>query len=134
MSHPPTIAIVDDDEAVRTATASLVRSLGYAALTYACAQDYLRDGPGSPPDCLITDVQMPGMTGVELQERLRAEGHALPIIVVTAFASEALRQRALASGAFAFLEKPVGGDLMEQSLQLALEECRRRRAAEPSAD
>jgi FixJ family two-component response regulator len=125
MFHSPTIAIVDDDEAVRTATASLVRSLGYEARTYASALDFLHEGPVPPPDCLITDVQMPGMTGVELQERLRQEGRTLPIIVVTAFASEALRLRALASGAFAFLEKPVGGDLMEQSLQMALETCDR---------
>ncbi|MBY0299370.1 MULTISPECIES: response regulator transcription factor [Methylobacterium] len=121
MSDTPTIAIVDDDEAVRTATASLVRSLGYAARTYASALDFLQDGQGACPDCLITDVQMPGMTGVELQERLRAEGSTLPVIVVTAFPSEAMRQRALASGACAVLEKPFGGDVMVRSLQSVLE-------------
>ncbi|WP_407526982.1 response regulator transcription factor [Methylobacterium oryzisoli] len=121
MSDTPTIAIVDDDEAVRTATASLVRSLGYAARTYASAQDFLRDGQGLSPDCLITDVQMPGMTGVELQERLRSEGRTLPVIVVTAFPSDGLRQRALAGGACAFLEKPFGGDVMVRSLQSVLE-------------
>ncbi|MCF4127510.1 response regulator transcription factor [Methylobacterium sp. SyP6R] len=129
MFRTPTIAIVDDDEAVRTATASLVRSLGYAAQTYACAQDFLRAAPATSPDCLITDVQMPGMTGIELQERLRQEGRTLPVIVVTAFASDALHRRALASGACAFLEKPVGGDLMEHSLQVALAEGGRRQGA-----
>ncbi|MFE1600022.1 response regulator transcription factor [Methylobacterium sp. ID0610] len=121
MSDTPTIAIVDDDEAVRLATASFVRSLGYEARTYASAQDFLRDEPGVPPDCLITDVQMPGMSGVELQEHLRAEGRTLPVIVVTAFPNEALRRRVFAAGAAAFLEKPCAGDAMMVSLEQALE-------------
>ncbi|WP_342636483.1 response regulator transcription factor [Methylobacterium nonmethylotrophicum] len=120
----PTIAIVDDDEAVRVATASLVRSLGYAARPYASAEDFLadlaRDPVAAPPDCLITDVQMPGITGLQLQDQLQAEGRTFPIIITTAFHSEVLRQRAVASGAAAFLEKPFNGDVISEVLESVL--------------
>ncbi|GJD47431.1 Response regulator protein TodT [Methylobacterium crusticola] len=121
MPHPVTIAIVDDDEAVRTATASLVRSLGYAARTYACARDFLEDAPARAADCVITDVQMPGMSGVELQQRLRAAGRSVPMIFVTAFPTDDLRRRVLEAGAAGFLAKPCDGDAIIHSLQGALE-------------
>jgi CheY-like chemotaxis protein len=93
MCETPVIAIVDDDEAVRVATGSLVRSLGYTAETYASAGDFLRACAEREPACLITDVQMPGMSGVELQQSLIAAGRRLPVIFVTAFPTESVRAR-----------------------------------------
>ncbi|MER2265189.1 response regulator transcription factor [Methylobacterium oxalidis] len=125
MAEAPVIAIVDDDEAVRVATGSLVRSLGYTAETYSCARDFLRASAAREPACLITDVQMPGMTGVELQEALVAAGRRLPVIFVTAFPTESLRSRALAAGASGFLRKPCEGRAIIDCLERAL----RQRAA-----
>jgi FixJ family two-component response regulator len=120
MGKAPVIAIVDDDEAVRTATASLVRSIGYTARTYASAPDFLRDCATHEPSCLITDVQMPVMTGVELQQELVAAGRNLPIIFITAFPNEAVRQRVLAAGAFCFLSKPCDGDTIVRCVEDAI--------------
>jgi FixJ family two-component response regulator len=120
MCETPVIAIVDDDEAVRVATGSLVRSLGYTAETYASAGDFLRACAEREPACLITDVQMPDMSGVELQQSLIAAGHHLPVIFVTAFPTESVRARVLAAGANGFLQKPCDGDTIIRSLQRAL--------------
>ena len=95
------ISIVDDDESVREATSALVRSLGYAAATFASAEDFLEPGRVEDTSCLITDVQMSGLSGVELQCRLMADGRHMPIIGVTAYPedstpglySEGLRER-----------------------------------------
>lgn len=119
MSEPPVIAIVDDDEAGRVAMDSLVRSLGYTARTYASAEDFLCACAEQEPACLITDVQMPGMTGVELQQSLTAAGRRFPIIFLTAFPTEALRERVLAAGAISFLQKPCDGDILIRSLRYA---------------
>lgn len=121
MSKAPVIAIVDDDEAVRIATSCLVRSAGYSAQTYASGDAFLHACAEWEPDCLITDVQMPGMTGIELHRRLVAAGRRVPVIFVTAFPTEALRERLLAAGASAFLHKPCNGDTIIRSLQNALE-------------
>ena len=85
MAKTPVIAIVDDDEGVRTSLASLVRSLGYEARTYGSGDDFLRQPPGEDPACMIADIQMPVMTGDELQARLVASGRHFPIIFMTAF-------------------------------------------------
>src|SRR3954470_18126238 len=120
MCETPVIAIVDDDEAVRVAMGSLVRSLGYTAQTYASAGDFLRACAEQEPACLITDVQMPSMSGVELQQSLIAAGRRLPVIFVTAFPTESVRARVLAAGASGFLQKPCDGDTIIRSLQRAL--------------
>ena len=120
MSETLVIAIVDDDEAVRVATGSLVRSLGYTAQTYASAGDFLRACAEQEPACLITDVQMPGMSGVELQQSLIAAGRRLPVIFVTGFPTESLRERVLAAGASGFLQKPCDGEVIIRCLQDAL--------------
>jgi FixJ family two-component response regulator len=120
MSETLVIAIVDDDEAVRVATGSLVRSLGYTAHTYASAGDFLRACAEQEPACLITDVQMPGMSGVELQQSLIAAGRRLPVIFVTGFPTESLRERVLAAGASGFLQKPCDGEVIIRCLQDAL--------------
>ncbi|WP_019903559.1 response regulator [Methylobacterium sp. 77] len=120
MPSIPVIAIIDDDEDVRKATESLIRSLGYVARTYASASDYLKPSQQKSADCLITDVQMPDMTGIELYQRIIATGSKIPVIFVTAFPTEALRNRALAAGACGFLSKPCDGATIIRSLEEAL--------------
>ena len=82
------IAIVDDDDSVRELTRGLIRSLGYVAITFASAEDYLQSDSVRDTSCLITDVKMPGMNGVDLQDELIAEGHRTPIIFMTSFPTD----------------------------------------------
>jgi FixJ family two-component response regulator len=114
------IAIVDDDVSVRDATKHLIRSLGYAAVTFASADEYLRSDCVESTSCLITDLRMPGMSGIELQERLIADGHRIPIIFMTAFFDEHIRSRALRAGAFGFLNKPFEDESLIRCLDKAL--------------
>jgi FixJ family two-component response regulator len=109
LSKTPIISIVDDDESIRIAAEDLVRSLGFAALTFASAEAFLQAGDAARTSCLITDVQLPGMSGLDLQDHLRAEGPNIPIIVITAFPEPELKRRAEAAGAAAFLVKPFDG-------------------------
>lgn len=120
MSKAPVISIVDDDESVREATKGLVRSLGYATATFASAEEYLRSDRVRDTSCLITDVQMPGMTGVELQDRLIASGKRTPVIFVTAFPEENIRARVLEAGAFGYLSKPFNDECLIECLDEAL--------------
>jgi FixJ family two-component response regulator len=102
----PLISIVDDDDTVRAATESLVRSLGFDARTFASAESFLQSSSLQATRCLILDVQMPNMSGIELQERLSELGFEIPIIFITAYSDEAVRQRAMEAGAAAVLLKP----------------------------
>ena len=102
----PMISIVDDDKSFRESANSLIRSLGYATATFASAEEFLESGRLRDTECLITDMQMPGMSGVDLQSHLLANGHRTPVIFVTAHPQERLRERALAAGALGFLSKP----------------------------
>jgi FixJ family two-component response regulator len=114
------ISIVDDDELVREGTKALVRSLGYGAHTFASAEDFLGSNHVDDTCCLITDVQMVGVSGVELQRRLIAEGHRMPIIFVTAFPDERTRSRVLNAGAIGFLSKPFSDENLIRCLDAAL--------------
>jgi FixJ family two-component response regulator len=116
----PVIAIVDDDESVRTATRSLVRSLGFTAYTFASAEEFLQSQHVAKCSCVITDVQMPGLSGVDLQSRLAAEGRDTPIIFMTAFADQAVKARAMKAGAVCFLSKPFEGQKLVKCLEEAL--------------
>jgi FixJ family two-component response regulator len=120
MSGNPVIAIVDDDEAIRIATASLLRSFGYETRLFASAEDFLAAGMDTKAACLITDVQMPGVGGMELQRILCAKKCPMPVLFMTAYGNEAVRRRALDAGAFCFLEKPFDGDTIVRHLQNAL--------------
>lgn len=106
MPNSATIAVIDDDESVRQATSRLLRSHGYAVATFASAEDFLQSGAHRTSSCLITDIRMPGMSGIELQTRLVKAGCQIPIIFMTAFPEENTWARALAAGAHAFLNKP----------------------------
>jgi FixJ family two-component response regulator len=116
----PVIAIVDDNDPFRHATASFIRSLGYAVLQFASAEAFLKSDRLHDTDCVISDVQMPGMNGVELQGKLIAQGHHLPIIFLTAFPEIKARAQALASGAIGFLAKPFSDEILTTCLNEAL--------------
>lgn len=119
----PMIAIVDDDESVCRAIKRLVRSLKMEAETFTSAQQFLdviEAVPSFHADCTILDVQMPGMNGLELQERLSRRGETPPIIFITAYDEADVRERALARGAVAFLRKPFDDELMIKTLNAAL--------------
>ena len=121
MRRAPLISIVDDDESVREATKSLVRSLGYMVQTFESAEDFLNSEHRHHTSCVIADVQMPGLSGVELQDRLIAEGQRLPMIFMTAFPEDRIRAHALAAGAFGFLIKPFKEDHLIGCLDSALQ-------------
>jgi FixJ family two-component response regulator len=114
------ISIVDDDRSVREATRGLVRSLGYGATAFASAEDFLQSDHVSDTACLITDVQMPGLSGVDLQSRLIAQGNRTPVIFITAFPEERIRARAMAAGAVGFLSKPFNEDHLIEYIHTAL--------------
>ncbi|ABS62707.1 response regulator receiver protein [Parvibaculum lavamentivorans DS-1] len=112
----PTVAIVDDDGGVRTSLTSLVRSLGYQVRAYTSAREFLDDKQSPEPDCMIADIQMPHMTGDRLQAVLSSSGRSFPIIFMTAFPSEAVRDRVMAAGARDYLEKPPDSDVIARRL------------------
>ena len=103
----PCIAIVDDDPAVLKALARLLRTRAFRAKTYESAQHFLAALPDKRPACLIVDLQMPGMSGLELQHHLAREGIRIPTIVITAHGDAGARERCEAAGAVAFLAKPL---------------------------
>jgi len=114
------IAIVDDDESVREATKSLVRSLGYEAATFCSAEEFLESAQLKTTACLITDVRMPGMSGVELQDRLIADGRVLPTVFISAFSDERVQQKVLDSGAVVYLNTRFEEDRLIACIDTAL--------------
>jgi FixJ family two-component response regulator len=101
-----TIAVIDDDESVRRALCRLIRSAGLSVETYATAEDFLDQVAEKMPACLILDVRMPGMSGLELQNLLAADNRRIPIVFITAHEDEHARLAALGAGGVAFLQKP----------------------------
>jgi FixJ family two-component response regulator len=114
------IAIVDDDHAVREAMKFLMRSFGYHASTFGSAEEFLDSEQVDDTSCLITDVQMPGLSGIDLQDRLIAGGLGIPIIFITAYSDENVRIRAMKAGALAFLIKPIDPHQLVDHLEKAL--------------
>jgi FixJ family two-component response regulator len=106
------ILIVDDDESVRQALKGLLKSAGFSADAFASAEEFLSSGQLQATSCLILDVRMPGMSGVELQERLIASNAAVPIIFISAHGDEDVRARALQRGAVDFLQKPFSDEAL----------------------
>jgi FixJ family two-component response regulator len=100
------IVVIDDDASLGTALASLMRSFGYEANVFGCAEDFLTSGIGPRADCIITDIQMPGMNGIDLKQHLATIGCTAPVIMITGRADPALLARAEASGAACVLRKP----------------------------
>jgi FixJ family two-component response regulator len=120
LSQNPVIAIVDDDPAVRESLRALLRSIGYVTHIYASAEELLASSTLKTIDCIISDVRMPGMSGVELHARLKVEGWLLPFILTSAFSEEGLEARALAAGVYAFLKKPFRQEILVRHLRFAL--------------
>jgi FixJ family two-component response regulator len=114
------ISIVDDDISVRESTKELIESLGYEALTFASAAEFLESHRVSDTSCLITDLQMGGLSGIDLQRRLVDEGRGIPTIFITAFPDEKTRSRALNAGAIGFLSKPFSDKALIYHLNEAL--------------
>jgi FixJ family two-component response regulator len=116
----PVISIIDDDACAREGIKALVLSLGYQALTFASAEQFVESGSIEDTACLITDLQMPGMSGLDLQRNLVDAGHHTPLIFVTAFPDERKRARAIKAGAIGFLSKPFDEQSLIACLSLAV--------------
>jgi FixJ family two-component response regulator len=121
----PTISIVDDDESMRCAVKSLVTSLGFAACTFASAEEFLQSPRLDDTASLITDLQMPGLSGIELQKSLLAQDRHIPIIFMTAFPEERMRTRAMEAGALGFLSKPFESQTLITLIDKAIETSRK---------
>lgn len=120
MSETSIVSIVDDDQSIRVSVGALVRSLGYAAHAFASAEEFLNSAEAEATDCLITDIQMPGMSGVELQQALALKGRQLPIIFITAFPKERITRQVIAAGAICLLSKPFDGGALVSCIETAL--------------
>jgi FixJ family two-component response regulator len=120
MSDSYLVSIVDDDETTREAVASLVRSLGFIAVVFENAADFLKSDQLSRTACLIADVRMPGMTGPELHGYLRTSGTPIPTILITAYADEAARAQALKAGVRCYLVKPIIPDELLACIRSAI--------------
>ena len=114
------ISIVEDDESLRLALVGLMKSIGYSASGYESAEQFLENGAASASDLIITDIHMPGLSGIELTERLRAGGHQVPVIMITARSEGGIEQKALASGAACFLRKPFNTNELIHCIEEAL--------------
>jgi CheY-like chemotaxis protein len=120
VSKSQIVSIVDDDASVRAAMQSLVRSLGFVAFVFESAEDFLSSPRVGDSSCLITDVQMPGMSGLDLQDCLIAQGTRIPTIFITAFPQQSIRSRVQANGALGLLEKPFAVGTMIELVRRAL--------------
>lgn len=121
MSRIPVIAIVDDDRSIREALDDLVLSCGYESRLFTTAEEFLADPDQSSIDCMLVDVKMPGLTGIELQKVLNErETPTPPMIFMTSYSDDKTRGAAMSGGAFAFLGKPVNFNHLVQCLEQAL--------------
>ena len=116
----PLILIVDDDESMREAIKGLIRSLGYRVEAVASAQEFLSSRFVRRTSCLIADVQMPGMTGLELYRRLSTSEKPIPTILITAYPDDGVRERALSAGVIGYLSKPFEDDDLAACVRSAL--------------
>jgi len=114
------ISVIDDDESVRRTTALLIESFGLRAAAFESSEGFLKSGQLHDTVCLVVDVQMPGMNGLQLQSHLAAEGCGIPIIFITAYDDRESRGRAMRAGAVAFLSKPFGDEQLFQTIRSAL--------------
>ena len=115
------VAVIDDDELVRTALEELLKSVGLSARSYASAEEFLKSGQQRQTGCLIADIRMPGMSGLELQAKLNADHYRIPTIFITAHGDEKMRMQALRAGAVEFLAKPFDDEVLLESVRAALQ-------------
>ncbi|MGY2933348.1 FixJ family two-component response regulator [Bradyrhizobium sp. GM6.1] len=122
LSRYSTVSVIDDDPAIRAALNNLLKSQGHIVHTFASAEEFLRSSQLNHTSCVIADVQMPMMSGFELLEKMRAQGHAAPFILMTAFADDRTRARALSAGVAGFFAKPFADLELSACLDAALRE------------
>jgi FixJ family two-component response regulator len=115
------VAIVDDDDSIRGALQGLLKAVGLAAQAFASAEEFLKSGQQRQAGCLIADIRMSGMSGLELQAQLNAEKCRIPIIFITAHGDEKMRMQALRAGAVEFMAKPFNDEVLLESVRAALE-------------
>ena len=115
------VAIVDDDDLMRGALEGLLKAVGLPAQAFASAEEFLKSGQQRQARCLIADIRMPGMSGLELQAHLNAERCKIPIIFITAHGDEKMRMLALRAGAVEFMAKPFDDEALVESVRAALE-------------
>lgn len=115
----PTVFVVDDDPSVRKALRRLLRSAGLHVETFESAEEFLQFERNDGPSCLVLDIQMPGLSGLQLQEQLATSGSTLPVIFITAYEDTNVRTRALDQGAARFLEKPFDDDVLLDAIRSA---------------
>ena len=120
MKHKSLIAVVDDDRSVREALENLISSVGLEVKLFASAEDFLSSDTLAQADCVILDVRLPGISGLELQKRLAANRQTLPIIIITAQGDDKTQDEAVAAGAIAFLKKPFKEEVLLAALESAL--------------
>ena len=121
MSIPnPTVYIVDDDDAVRDSLRCLLESYEFTLRDYACADDFLADKQSGKTGCLLLDLHMPGMTGLQLLGKLRRDGYRLPVIAITGRNDRELKKQVAQAGAFALLEKPMNHDILIWTIRNAV--------------
>jgi FixJ family two-component response regulator len=115
------VVIVDDDDSMRNALGGLLKAVGYPSQAFASAEEFLKSGQQRHTSCLIADIRMPGMSGLELQAQLNAERCKIPIIFITAHGDAKMRIQALRAGAVEFLSKPFDDEVLIDSVRAALE-------------
>ena len=122
-SQPRTrlVAIVDDDDSMRSALRGMLRVVGFPARAFSSAEEFLESGQQHDIACLIADIRMPGMSGIELQAKLNADRCRVPIIFLTAHGDEKMRMQALRAGAVEFMAKPFDEEALLESVRAALE-------------
>jgi FixJ family two-component response regulator len=120
MSNLPLISVVDDDESVRESLSGLIRSVGFGVMVFASAEEFLASNRLLDADCLILDVRMPGMSGIDLQRQLAASHTSIPVIFITAHGDEEARVRALNGGAVDYLLKPFSEEALLKAIDTAL--------------
>jgi FixJ family two-component response regulator len=118
---PKMVAIVDDDELMRGALQGMLKAVGLPSQAFASAEEFLNSGQQQQTACLITDIRMPGMSGLELQARLNTENCKIPTIFITAHGDTKMRMQALRAGAVEFLAKPFDDEILLESVRAALE-------------
>src|SRR6266850_583485 len=118
---PSLVAILDDDELMRGALQGLLKAVGLPAEAFVSAEEFLNSGQQHQVACLIADIRMPGMSGLELQAKLNAERCRIPIIFITAHGDEKLRMQALRAGAVEFMAKPFNDEALLESVRAALQ-------------
>jgi FixJ family two-component response regulator len=117
---PRMVAIVDDDELVRVSLLGLMKAAGFASQAFESAEAFLKSGEQERTGCLIADIRMPGMSGLELQSKLYKDQHRIPIVFITAQGDEKLRLQALRAGAVEFLTKPFDDDVLLENIRAAM--------------